>query len=209
MLPHTPSPSGTTHWRVFPWNRRAAPGEPFSPRSVAPRHKQGGGRFDLPERTSVLYLAESPEHAYAELLRQFPAQLLRRAHLRACGLPLAAVEVTLPADVSAALPDLGDPAELLRFGLRPDLLALPGTVRAETQAASRALHDAGVPGFRWWSALHGAWHTTVLFVDRVPLERLRFGRPRAARLADPTVRAGAAAARMRLPAARPRAAPVP
>lgn len=32
-------------WRVFPWDRRALPGQAYSAASVAPRQQQGGGRF--------------------------------------------------------------------------------------------------------------------------------------------------------------------
>ena len=76
---------------------------------------------------------------------------------------------------------------LLRFGIRPDTLTLPETSRAQTQAVSRLLYDAGLAGFRWWSAIHGGWHSTVLFVDRVPLDSLGFGEPELLHIAHPAV----------------------
>jgi hypothetical protein len=125
----------------------------------------------------VLYLGEFPEHAVAEVLRQFRGRPLRAGHLRRSGLPLALVDVAVPGHIIAALADLTDPRVLLHHGLRPDLLALPESERATTQWISRRLYDAGLPGFRWWSAIHGGWHSSVLFVNRVPLDVLEFGTP--------------------------------
>ncbi len=55
-------------WRAFPWDCTAPEGGPFSVRSVAPPHMQNYGRFDLHGRPSVLYLAQTPAHAVAEVL---------------------------------------------------------------------------------------------------------------------------------------------
>ncbi len=182
-------------WRVFPWDADAADGEPFSLRSVPPVEKQIGGRFDN-DATSVLYLGETPEHAVAEVLRQFRGRSLKPAHLRQHGFPLALVEVTVPGQILAEAPDLADPEVLLRYGLRADTLALPESERAITQAVSRKLYDAGLRGFRWWSAIHGGWHSTVLFVDRVPLDTLGFGVPLSLVLDHPAVVAAARELRM-------------
>jgi hypothetical protein len=57
-----------TLWRAFSWDVDAADGAPYSIRSVPPVDKQTGGRFDN-DATAVLYLAEFPEHAVAEVLR--------------------------------------------------------------------------------------------------------------------------------------------
>jgi hypothetical protein len=184
-----------TLWRVFPWSERAADGEPFSVRSVPPVERQTGGRFDN-EATSVLYLTESPEHAVAEILRQFRGRPLKPGHLRQHGHPLALVEVRVPESTLARVADLGDPQVLLRYGLRADTLALPESERAITQGVSRTLHEAGLPGFRWWSAIHGAWHSTVFFVDRIPLEAFGFGVPVLLDTAHPAVVAAARELRM-------------
>lgn len=184
-------------WRVFPWDASAKVGEAFSVRSVAPRTLQGGGRFDLPELTSVLYLGTSAAHGYAELFRRWPTIRLREDHLySANGHRLACVPVDLPLDFHRDLPDLADGATLDRYGIRADTLALPPTRRAETQAVARTLWDDGRAGFRWWSAFHGEWHSTVLFVERVPADALSFGTPRYAAVDDPDVIAGARAANM-------------
>jgi len=182
-------------WRVFPWNEEAADGEPFSVRSVPPVEKQIGGRFDN-EATSVLYLGESGEHAVAEVLRQFRGRPLKPGHLRQHGLPLALVDVTVPGSILEQIADLGDPEVLLRFGLRADTLALPESERTLTQGVSRRLYDAGLPGFRWWSAIHGGWHSTILFVNRVSLDALAFGTPVALDVGHPAVMAAAGELRM-------------
>lgn len=176
MSPSPAAGTDATLWRAFTWDVDAAEGEPYSVRSVPPVEKQIAGRFDN-DATAVLYLGEFPEHAVAEVLRQFRGRSLRAGHLRRSSLPLALVAVTVPGPIMAAVADLTDPQVLLHHGSRPDVLALPESERATTQAVSRRLYDAGLPGFRWWSAIHGGWHSTVLFVDRVPLEVLDFGTP--------------------------------
>src|SRR5688500_17306916 len=90
-------------WRAFPWDREAPEGGPFSVRSVAPPQMQNYGRFDLHGRPSVLYLAQTPAHALAEVLRGLkrnPADPQRyrvsREDLIAAGNPRALVSVRLP-----------------------------------------------------------------------------------------------------------------
>ena len=89
--------------------------------------------------------------------------------------PLALVEVHLPDDVGASLADLDDPRELVRLGLAPGLLA--SSDRARTQAAAERIYASGASGLRWWSALNGDWHAVVLFLGRVPVERLEIDTP--------------------------------
>jgi len=150
-----PPASGSLHlWRVFPYDRGAREGEPYSVRSVAPAHRQTGGRFDLGTHP-VLYLAETPAHAVAEVLRRFSGRALTPLLLHHSHHPLALVGAELSAELSSGLVDLTDPATLVRLGVRPDTLALPASGRTQTQAVSRQIHEAGAPGFRWWSALPG------------------------------------------------------
>lgn len=151
---------------------------------------QSVGRFDLHDRPPVRYLAESPEHALGEVLAAYRGTTFRPAYLRSSGLPLAVVEVTLSSSLVARVADLTDPGVLTRFGLRPDALA--NHDRATTQAIARALHDApGDPrrlaGLRWWSALTGAWHTNVLFTDRIRAGEIGFGEPRPLAADEPIV----------------------
>lgn len=189
-------PAGTLRvWRAFPWDRNAPDGAPFSMRSVPAPERQTSGRFDLgPGYPSVLYTAETAEHAISELLQEFRGQRLLSAHLRKHGFPVALVEITVPAEVARRIPDLGDPGQLLRFGVRADTLALPESMRRETQEVVRRIYrdEDDLPGFRWWSALHGAWHGTVLFVDRVPLDTLLYGESLLLTTRHPAVRAAAA-----------------
>lgn len=160
-------------WRVFPWDRNASEGERFSAGWI-PR-TQGKGRFDLPGvPAGVICLAESAEHAVAEMIQHYRGQLLDESDLLIAGRPLSLVAVTLPPDIAGRLADLCDPAELGRLGIRPDQTASGDRVR--TQRIAAAIHAAGHSGLRWWSAFLGDWHTATLFRDRLdrPLE---FGTP--------------------------------
>lgn len=151
-------------WRVFPWDSDAAVGEPFSPDSVPP--SQGQGRFDLPGTPAgVIYLAETPEHAVAEMIQHYRGHRLEEADLRAAAHPLALVRVTLAVPVAERVVDLCDPEVLVRLGIRPDETASGN--RRLTQRIAGGIHSAGYSGLRWWSALLGDWHTLVLFRDRL------------------------------------------
>lgn len=120
-------------WRVFPWDPSARVGGPFSVQSVAPKEAQGAGRFDLRDLTSVLYLATSAAHAYAEVLRGFPNTKLTDDHLvHASGHRLASVTVDIPLRLYQSLPDMAVGEVLDRYGVRADTLALPPTRRTET-----------------------------------------------------------------------------
>lgn len=186
-------PAPSSGWRVFPWDPQAAHGAPFSARFIPPA--QGSGRFDLGSPL-VLYLAESPAHAVGEILQSFRGRHLGPAHLLRFGRPLAVVKVGLPPGLAARIADLTDPAILAHHEIRPDALASRDVQR--TQALSRALHDAGVAGFRWWSSLSGDWHALVLYLDRVPLDDLTFDPPEPLSLAHPAVREASVALGIRL-----------
>lgn len=184
-------------WRVFPWNPGAADGAPFSPRYVPPAGSQTSGRFDL-GTPSVLYLAESPAHAVAELLQRFrgtgiiPGHLLRGdANAPGTYHPLSLAEATLPQGIDARLPDFANPAVLVDLAIRPDQLASHD--RAVTRAIARRVHaaSAGYAGFRWWSALTGEWHVTVLFLDRVDAASIEYTTPEPLDIAHPAVREAA------------------
>jgi RES domain. len=96
----------------------------------------------------------------------------------------------LAASLVARIPDCTDPEILLAFDLRPDQLAHHD--RTLTQSVARALHrrataKAGPAGLRWWSALTGAWHTTVIFTDQERSGDVRFGTPQILRPGDAAV----------------------
>ncbi|HVF38366.1 MAG TPA: RES family NAD+ phosphorylase [Gemmatimonadaceae bacterium] len=161
-------------WRVFPWDTRARSGGEFSPdfRPVG----QGAGRFDIPDLTAVWYFGESPEHAVGEVIQGLRNQTLERNDLIRDGHPLALVHVTveLSARRLKSFPDLCDPGVLAERDIRPDTLASFDFSR--TQAIARQLFSEDCIGFRWWSALGGDWHTTVLF-DANCNDVLKFGLP--------------------------------
>ena len=149
-------------WRCFPWDPAAAPGDEGSAEWLAPAQRTG--RFDLFGKPPVLYLGESAAHAIAEVLQGFRGNPFHPAMLPRRGRPLAVAAfrtASLPRD---ALADLTDPSTLLRLGIRPDQVASHD--RRTTQELARRIHDSDRAGLRWWSALTGEWHTTVLFADR-------------------------------------------
>jgi hypothetical protein len=177
-------------WRVFPWEPSAPDGAPFSPTYITP--EQDGGRFDLGGDPAVLNLGETPAHAVAEQIQARHGQRLTPADLMDSGKPLALVEVSLALGPKARLADLSDPEELKRLGCRPDEL-MSDDLRC-TQSISRRLHQAGLTGFRVWSALSGDWHCTMLFMDRAgESARLTFGQPSRLHMDHPAVREAAAA----------------
>lgn len=180
-------------WRVVPWNAGAADGAPFSARYVPPAGTQTGGRFDLGGARLALSGAESRprvgraaagpswKHLTSEHLVRNDPHEPGRYH------PLSLVRATLPAEVEARLPDLTDPAVLLELDLRPDQLASHD--REVTRAISRRVHahPAAYPGFRWWSALTGEWHVTVLFLDRVDIRSMDYTTPEPLDIRHPAV----------------------
>ncbi|HEX8241997.1 MAG TPA: RES family NAD+ phosphorylase [Longimicrobium sp.] len=177
-------------WRVFPWDPGAAEGERFSAAFVP--GGQGRGRFDLPgEAAGVLYLAESPEHAVAELIQRYRNQPapLEPADLTAYGHALALVEVTVRARVAERIADLCDPEVLARHAIAPDRTAARD--RAASQSIAAGLHAGGYAGLRWWSAFFGEWHTVVLFRGRLAAGDLRYAGPARLSVDDSAVREAA------------------
>jgi hypothetical protein len=187
----TPPPERV--WRVFPWDPNAPAGARFSPGFVPA--SQGQGRFDLPGMPGgVLYAAETPEHAVAEMIQHYRGHPLAPADLRVAGHRLALAALTLARRVRERLVDLCDPEGLVRLGVRPDATA--SNDRRMTQRIAADIHAAQYCGLRWWSALTGDWHTLVLFTDRLapPPEH---GRPQVLELDHPAVIGAARALGMR------------
>jgi hypothetical protein len=150
-------------WRVFPWDKQAMVGAPFSA-SFVPR-ASGAGRFDLyGEYSPVLYLAESPSHAIAEILQGWRGRRLVRDDLRRGGLPLALVAVTLTDRLVDQLVDLCSPQVLATLDVAPDRIA--SYHRSTTQPIAHSLWEQGFSGLRWWSTFWGDWHSTVVFTRR-------------------------------------------
>lgn len=160
-------------WRVFPWDPHANAGARFSASFVP--DPTGRGRFDLPRSLSpVLYLAESPEHAVAEMLQPWRGRRMEAAHLERAGLPLASVSIDFVPGAAPDLLDLCDPVTLVDLGIAPDVTA--SRLREHTQPVARAVWERGAAGLRWWSSFWGDWHTAVLFTERIA-GGLHFGEP--------------------------------
>lgn len=162
-------------WRVFPWDPGARAGTPYSSGYLPTQ--SGQGRFDLPLQSgaSSWYFAETPEHAVGEKIQDLRGRNLADEFLLERGHRLALCPVELSDGV--AISDLCIPSELANRDVTPDRLAYLD--RDVTRAIVRRLRegDPHLPGFRWWSALFGEWHTRVLFSDRVPEDALSFGEP--------------------------------
>lgn len=178
-----PAPAAVQGWRCFPWDPSAKPGAPFSPSYLRPG--QTAGRFDLADHPPVCYLAGSEAHAVGEILQGFRGATLTAAHLKRHGFQLALVAVEVPPAIVARLSDLDDPATLASLRLRPAQLAHHD--RLVTQAIARQVHGAGHAGLRWWSALTGAWRSTVLFEDRAPMSALTLSSPTPLDLTTPAL----------------------
>jgi RES domain-containing protein len=134
---------------------------PFAPDYI-PQH-QGSGRFDLRE-SAVWYLAESPEHAVAEVLQGFRGRRFQDGMLRRFGHTLALASLELPDAIASRIANLDDPRALLELGIAPSTVASDD--RARTQAVAESLFAGDSSGLRWWSRLSGDWHSVVLFLQR-------------------------------------------
>lgn len=135
---------------------------------------QGSGRFDLGD-SPVWYLAESAEHAVAESLQAFRGREFDDRMLFRFGRPLALMNVTVPEPMAAGIVNLDDGSELARLDITPSTLASDD--RRRTQEVARTVFDSGATGMRWWSKLSGDWHTTILFLSRVPVSALELEPP--------------------------------
>lgn len=138
-----------------------------------PQH-QGSGRFDLRE-SAVWYLAETPEHAVAEMLQGFRGRSFQEGMLRRFGHRLALASIELPDSTSSRIANLDDPRVLLELGISPSMLASDD--RARTQAVAESLFAGDASGLRWWSRLSGDWHSVVLFLERSMPKGLAIGDP--------------------------------
>ena len=180
------SPAPSEAWRVFPWDPEAADGKPYSAGWIP--QAQGQGRFDRPQSASgVVYLAETPIHAVAEMIQHYRGHALDDRDLAIAGHRLALARAEIPAELVARLADLCDPATLLELGIRPDETA--AVSRRTTQSIADHIYRARFAGLRWWSALRGEWHTLVLFPNRLRNLRPRFDPPEPLELTHEAVRA--------------------
>ena len=175
-MPKARTSEGLRLYRVLPWAKTAAAGEPGHPLHL-PR-TQGAGRIDNPERYSVLYLGDSPVVAVAEAFAdravwtpgmfEVPSQPgVRRA--------LAAFEAK-----GLNVLDLDDASSLLARGLRPSDVVTRERARTRRWALA-AYEERAWDGIRWWSfhdpdgGAYGLWSAKTLALQRV--EPLRVDHP--------------------------------
>lgn len=183
-------------YRLFPWDPNVSPGEAGGP-LYNPRRQQGSGRHDGPALYGALYVSRSEHSPIAEWLAAFRGQSLTADDFaRTDGRTWALASFDdgrLP-----ALPDLDEPAELVRRSLRPSSVATHR--RPITQRLAADLFAEEVVGFAWWSTLEAGWSNVTLFAERtLPLLSIA-DTPRVLRIDDPLVGQAAAAVGVRLQA---------
>jgi hypothetical protein len=159
---------------------------------------QGSGRFDLAGRAAgVLYLAETPDHAIAEVLQGIRGQSADVADLLRWGRRIALSRIELAGEASAGIADLCDPEVLVRYRIAPDRIA--SLDRGKTQRIALDLLERGHAGLRWWSAFGGDWHGVVLFREALTARAVRFGEPQYLTFDHPALREAAVTLDVRLP----------
>lgn len=133
----------------------------------------------------MLYLAETPDHALAELLQPWRGRPLQPAHFEHGGRPLSLVQLHVDDETATGIMDLCDPNVLARARVAPDVVA--SRHRNVTQPVAGYAWESGHHGVRWWSTFWGDWHTVVLFVKRIETP-LRFEDPLALSIEAPVAR---------------------
>ena len=162
-------------FRVFVAQAGARPRAPGHALHI-PAHRQGRGRIDNPDLYSVLYAADSPVGAIAEVFGDLTVwtDLMFEAgagHVRALA------EFQLDRE---RVCDLDDPHELVARGLRPSRIITPD--RETTRSWARALYEERrFAGARWWSRYDSRWATVGLWktsrLKLVRVERLHRAHP--------------------------------
>lgn len=129
-----------------------------------PRSKQGSGRYDIPERSAVIYCSKSPVSAIAEVIQGFRGTVLTNQVFVYPGKKVRALS-HIVLDDSVPLIDFDDPKELSKRQLNPSQVATMN--RQTTQNIARSLFDEGAFGFTWWSTLEASWTNVTLFENRI------------------------------------------
>lgn len=146
-------------YRVLPWLRDAAAGEPGHPLYVPPR--QGAGRVDNPHKYRVMYLSSAPDGAVAEAFGQlaiWTAGMFVRPGL--AGSVRALVAYELPDDMHVF--DLDETRSLEQLGLRPSEVVTRD--RAVTQRWALAIYEQRRwIGVRWWSYYDPKWYSYAVW----------------------------------------------
>lgn len=174
-------------FRIFPFDRGAAAGEPGHPLFIA-RSLQGSGRWDNPDRYAAGYFSLSARGAVSEV---FGGMAVWRPALFD-DLPISRRlgEFEIPDDLELA--DFDDPAVLSRFELRVADVGIRDPRR--TQQIAARVHDAGLAGIRWPSLYHPGFTNLVVFdsaergVTFLSAERLSIEHPAVFAAAERIVR---------------------
>ena len=147
-------------YRVFPWVRKAQPGEPGHALYIASRNSVG--RLDNPGHYRVLYAANKAIAAVAEAFGSFElwtaGMLAGSPTLPGSRRAIAAYEIP---DTVKIL-DLDDGSALARRKLRPSQVVTRD--RGITQAwALRIFQAGGFAGVKWWSYYNPDWGAAGLW----------------------------------------------
>jgi hypothetical protein len=149
-------------YRVFPFQRDAAPDAPGGALYVPP---QGSGRLDNPGVFSVLYVSDAAPGAIAEVFGRFPewTPAILRGSPTLPGSTQALASFRLPED--APICNLDDAIQLGQLGLRPSDVVSREYSRTRTWAL-RIYQERQWIGVRWWSYYDPRWSSIGLWDRR-------------------------------------------
>lgn len=150
-------------YRVFIWDG-ITQGPALLKNLYPPRSEQGPGRYDIPDRSAVIYCSKSPVSAIAEVIQGFRGTSLTNQNFLCPGKKVRALS-HIVIDESVPLIDLDDPGELSKRQLKPSQISTMN--RQTTQSIARSLFDEGALGFTWWSSLEASWTNVTLFENRI------------------------------------------
>jgi hypothetical protein len=148
-------------YRTFWWNRKE---------ECRPLHVnvdlQRKGRYDIPDRSAVLYVSLQKESAIAEQLQVFRnrEKALKASTIFEPNPDLCLMMAQLEIERSKLI-DLTNPRKLAGMKLTPADIATHH--RERTQKVSEMIYDDKYDGFLWWSTLEAQWTNGTLFAARV------------------------------------------
>jgi hypothetical protein len=184
-------------YRVFPYLRNAADGEPGHPLYLSPN--QGTGRWDNRDLYLAMYAAATPSGSVGEAfahLSTWSAAMLRFPRVSESVRSLAVYSLD---EEAHPILDLDNAKALLDRGLRPTDVVIRNRPRTQ-QLARDAFTERKWAGLGWWSmhrpqwALFAYWDVAGLTVERVeplaghpavPNAARLLGKPLSADLAAP------------------------
>jgi hypothetical protein len=153
-------------YRIFTESAGAHPGEPGH-HSYIP-HMQTTGRWDNANEYGLIYLAQSPEGAVAEVFGELPQWGPTMFDVPHLGGRRALATFSMPDDLPIL--DLDDAQTLVEQHLRPTQVVIRNPAFTQTFAlrAFREHTAAGerrYAGIRWWSFWRPQWAVLALWVQ--------------------------------------------